>query len=173
MMIYLKLFTTFFKIGAFSFGGGYAMIPLIQKEIVNIHQWIPLSEFLDIIAISQMTPGPIAVNAATFVGHKIAGVMGSILATFGVIAPSFLIILGLALLFAKFRHTKILDSFFMGVRPVVIALIIQAALSIAINTFTGVKDLIITFAVFIGLFILKINPLIMIAVAAFLGIAIY
>lgn len=100
-MVYLALFYSFFKIGFFSFGGGYAMIPLIEKEIVNIHKWIPVNEFLDIIAISQLTPGPIAINAATFVGHKISGVLGSIAATVGVTAPSFIIILIIAMLIKK------------------------------------------------------------------------
>jgi chromate transporter len=172
-MIYLQLFLTFFKIGAFSFGGGYAMIPLIQKEIIDSHHWLPIEQFLDIIAVSQMTPGPIAINAATFVGYKVAGIGGSLAATLGVTAPSFLIILIIAFLIMKFRHVSWLDAFFIGVRPAVIALIIQAAYSVAKNSFSGVRDIIIAVAVFCGLYLLKINPLLIIAMAALLGIALY
>ena len=172
-MSYLQLFLTFFKIGAFSFGGGYAMIPLIQKEIIDIHHWLPIEQFLDIIAVSQMTPGPIAINAATFVGYKVAGIGGSLAATLGVTCPSFLIILTIAILIMKFRHVSWLDAFFIGVRPAVIALIIQAAYSVAKNSFSGIKDIMIAAAVFCGLYLLKINPLLIIAMAALLGIVLY
>ncbi|MGH2331947.1 chromate transporter [Thermoanaerobacter mathranii] len=172
-MIYLSLFWVFFKIGAFSFGGGYAMIPLIEKEIIDIHHWLSVDQFLDIIAISQMTPGPIAINAATFVGYKIGGFWGSVAATIGVTAPSFLIIIILALLIMRYRHLPWLDAFFKGVRPAVIALIIQAAYSVGKSSFASIKDMLVAVVVFVGLYLLKINPLIMIVVAAALGIAMY
>ena len=92
MKIYIQLFLTFFKIGAFSFGGGYAMIPFIQREVIDKHNWINLSNFSDIIGISQMTPGPVAVNTATFVGYKLAGVLGSFSATLGITVVSFILI---------------------------------------------------------------------------------
>lgn len=136
-MIYLSLFWAFFKVGAFSFGGGYAMIPLIKKEIIDIHHWLSVDQFLDIIAISQMTPGPIAINAATFVGYKVGGFWGSAAATIGVTSPSFLIIIILALLIIRYRHLPWLDAFFKGVRPAVIALIVQAAYSVGKSSFTG------------------------------------
>ncbi|ABY93620.1 MAG: Chromate transporter [Caldanaerobacter subterraneus] len=172
-MIYLSLFWAFFKVGAFSFGGGYAMIPLIKKEIIDIHHWLSVDQFLDIIAISQMTPGPIAINAATFVGYKVGGFWGSAAATIGVTAPSFLIIIILALLIIRYRHLPWLDAFFKGVRPAVIALIVQAAYSVGKSSFTGIKDMLVAAVVFVGLYLLKINPLIIIVMAAILGIVIY
>ncbi|GAB6116432.1 chromate transporter [Thermoanaerobacter brockii subsp. lactiethylicus] len=172
-MIYLNLFWAFFKVGAFSFGGGYAMIPLIKKEIIDIHHWLSVDQFLDIIAISQMTPGPIAINAATFVGYKVGGFWGSAAATIGVTAPSFLIIIILALLIIRYRHLPWLDAFFKGVRPAVIALIVQAAYSVGKSSFTGIKDMLVAAVVFVGLYLLKINPLIIIVMAAILGIVIY
>ncbi|ABY95875.1 MULTISPECIES: chromate transporter [Thermoanaerobacter] len=172
-MIYLSLFWAFFKVGAFSFGGGYAMIPLIKKEIIDIHHWLSVDQFLDIIAISQMTPGPIAINAATFVGYKVGGFWGSAAATIGVTSPSFLIIIILALLIIRYRHLPWLDAFFKGVRPAVIALIVQAAYSVGKSSFTGIKDMLVAAVVFVGLYLLKINPLIIIVMAAILGIVIY
>lgn len=138
-MIYLSLFWAFFKVGAFSFGGGYAMIPLIKKEIIDIHHWLSVDQFLDIIAISQMTPGPIAINAATFVGYKVGGFWGSAAATIGVTSPSFLIIIILALLIIRYRHLPWLDAFFKGVRPAVIALIVQAAYSVGKSSLPALK----------------------------------
>ncbi|MDK2794243.1 MAG: chromate transporter, partial [Caldanaerobacter sp.] len=130
-------------------------------------------QFLDIIAISQMTPGPIAINAATFVGYKIGRFWGSVAATIGVTAPSFLIIIILALLIIRYRHLPWLEAFFKGVRPAVIALIVQAAYSVGKSSFTGIKDMLVAAMVFVGLYLLKINPLIIILMAAILGIVIY
>jgi len=172
-VIYLELFWSFFKIGAFSFGGGYAMIPLIEKEIIDIHGWLPIDQFLDIIAISQMTPGPIAINAATFVGYRVAGTWGSVVSTLGVTAPSFILILTLAFLIIKYRNLPLVDKFFIGVRPVVIALIVHAGCSVAQRSFTGVKDLMLAAAVFGALYLFKINPILIIAGAAAAGILIY
>jgi len=172
-MIYLSLFWAFFKVGAFSFGGGYAMIPLIKKEIIDIHHWLSMDQFLDIIAISQMTPGPIAINTATFVGYKVGGFWGSAAATLGVTSPSFLIIIILALLIIKYHHLPWLDAFFKGVRPAVITLIVQAAYSVGKSSFTGIKDMLVAAVVFVGLYLFKINPLIIIVMAAILGIVIY
>ncbi|TYP58758.1 chromate transporter [Thermosediminibacter litoriperuensis] len=172
-MIYILLFWSFFKIGLFSFGGGYAMIPLIQKEIIDINGWLTLEQFMDVIAISQMTPGPIAVNAATFVGYRIAGFRGAALATAGVTAPSFVIILLLAFLVRKYRGLTWVDAFFFGVRPAVIALIVKAAYSLGKSSILGIKDIILTFAVLAGLYIFKLNPILIIALAAAAGILIY
>lgn len=172
-MIYLALFWTFFKIGAFSFGGGYAMIPLIQREIIDINHWLPIDQFIDIIAISQMTPGPIAINAATFVGYKIAGFWGSVVSTMGVVFPSFIIIILIAFLISKYRNLPLLDNFFIGIRPAVIALIIQAAYSVGKSSFASYKDIVVAILVFIGVYFTKINPIIIIALTALLGIIIY
>ena len=103
-MVLLQLYWSFFKIGLFSIGGGYASLPLIQKEVVDLHQWITMTEFTDIITISQMTPGPIAINTSTFVGTQIGGLLGAIVATLGCVSPSFIIVLFLAHIYVKYRN---------------------------------------------------------------------
>ena len=120
----LKLFTTFFKIGLFSFGGGFAMIPLIQREVIERHKWIDKKDFLDMLVLAQSTPGPIAVNTSVFVGYKTAGVAGAIAATLGTILPSFIVILLLALFFAEVRDNRYVDAAFRAMRPAVVALIV-------------------------------------------------
>ncbi|NLY42603.1 MAG: chromate transporter [Clostridiaceae bacterium] len=126
-MVHLKLFWSFFKVGLFSFGGGYAMIPLIQQEI-EANRWLDAREFADIVAVSQMTPGPLAVNAATYVGVKVAGFWGSFFATLGVSLPSFILILLVAHFFIKFKESKSVEAVLQGVRPVTIGLIGSAVI---------------------------------------------
>jgi len=116
----IKLFISFFKIGAFSFGGGYAMLPLIKEEIIDVHGWLTNTEFIDIIAISEMTPGPIAINSATFLGYKVAGVLGSVVATIAVVLPSFIVMSILYHFIVKFKNTPYLEWVFSGIRPVVL-----------------------------------------------------
>ena len=123
------LFATFFKIGAFTFGGGYAMIPLIQKEVVEEKGWMKDSDILDIIAIAESTPGPIAINSATFVGYKVAGVLGSACATFGVVLPSFIVISLISLVLRQFSEIQAVRFAFRGIRAGVLALIFKALLS--------------------------------------------
>ncbi len=106
-MLLIRLFWEFFKIGAFTFGGGYAMIPLIEKEIVNKYHWLTLEQFTDLIAISEMTPGPVAVNSATFVGYKVAKFWGAVASTLGVILPSFLVIWAIAFVFFQFQNNPL------------------------------------------------------------------
>ena len=134
-MIYLQLFISFLKIGAFSFGGGYAAMPLIQEEVVNIHSWLSLSEFSDLITISQMTPGPIAINSATFVGTKIAGVWGSVVATLGCILPSCIIIIILSYFYMRYRNLDIMKRILRTLRPAVVAMIATAGLAILVSSF--------------------------------------
>ena len=122
----LSLFWTFFKIGAFTFGGGYAMIPLIQKETVEIKGWITDDDILEIIAIAESTPGPIAINSATFVGYRTAGVLGAACATFGVVLPSFCIILAIASVLREFQEVKAVQYAFNGIRAGVLALLFKA-----------------------------------------------
>lgn len=131
-MIYLELFFSFIKIGLFSFGGGYAMIPLIQKEI-ELHGWISQAEFVDIIAIAEMTPGPIAVNSATFVGYKTAGLLGSVATTIGVALPSLILILAVSQFFFKIQKKPVNIMMFYGIRPVITGLIAAAAFFVAEN----------------------------------------
>ncbi len=122
----LSLFWTFFKIGAFTFGGGYAMIPLIQKEVVENKQWITDDDILEIIAIAESTPGPIAINSATFVGYRVCGVLGSFFATLGVVLPSFVIILAISFILDTFQHITAVQYAFNGIRAGVLALLLKA-----------------------------------------------
>ncbi len=140
-MILLELFWRFFQVGLFSFGGGYAALPLIRQQIVEITGWLSQTEFSDIVAISQMTPGPIALNASTFVGVKIAGLIGGIAATLGCITPSCIIVLVLARYFFKYRDLRFMQSILRGLRPAVAALIMTASVSIvATAVFLVVPD---------------------------------
>ncbi len=119
----LKLFLTFFKIGTFTLGGGYAMLPLIQREIVENRSWVEEEDFFELLALAQSSPGPVAVNASVFVGYKVAGVTGSIAATLGTTLPSFLIILVIAAWLVDYRSNPFVEAFFKGVRPAVVAMI--------------------------------------------------
>lgn len=125
----LTLFAVFFKIGAFTFGGGYAMIPIIEKEVSEKRKWISGEDILDIFAISESTPGPIAINTATFIGYKIAGVLGAFCATFGVVLPSFIIISLISLVLRQFSDNKVVQYAFNGIRAGVLALLIKALVS--------------------------------------------
>lgn len=129
-MYYLDLFFSFLQIGLFSVGGGYAAIPLIQNQVVDTHKWLTMSEFTDLITIAEMTPGPIAINAATFVGNRIDGVLGALVATFGCITPSIIIVSLLAYLYYKYRGLTYLDSVLFTLRAAVVALIAGAGISI-------------------------------------------
>lgn len=120
------LFITFFKIGAFTFGGGYAMIPLIQRETVENHKWISDEDILDVIAIAESTPGPIAINSATFVGYKVAGFFGAFFSTLGVVLPSFIIILAISYALDAFKEIKAVQFAFQGIRAGVLAMIFKA-----------------------------------------------
>lgn len=122
----ISLFLTFFKIGAFTFGGGYAMIPLIQKEVVDEKKWITDDDILEIIAIAESTPGPIAINSATFIGYRVCGFWGSFFATLGVVLPSFVIILTISFILNEFQNIKAVKYAFEGIRAGVLALLIKA-----------------------------------------------
>ena len=128
--MYAKIFFTFFKIGLFTFGGGHAMIPLIHRDVIDTNEWIKESEFIHIIAIAESTPGPIAVNTATYVGYKIKGVLGSAVATLGVILPSFIIISLISLILMEFKENTYVEYAFKGIRVAVSMLIFNAALRI-------------------------------------------
>lgn len=121
-----KMFVTFFKIGAFTFGGGYAMIPIIQNEIVDKHKWINEEEFIDALSLTQASPGPVAVNTSIYVGYKLRKIPGAIVCTIGTVLPSFIIISIIARFFTEFRGNAIMEKVFMGVRPAVVALILAA-----------------------------------------------
>lgn len=133
MSIYLQLFVSFLQIGAFSFGGGYAAMPLIQQQVVSLHGWLTPGEFTDLITISQMTPGPIAINSATFVGTRIAGFWGAMAATVGCILPSCLLVSLLAWAYLRYRNLSLIQQVLTSLRPAVIAMIASAGLSILVT----------------------------------------
>jgi len=170
-MIYFQLFITFFKIGLFGFGGGYAMLPLIQQEIVDTHGWLTNTEFIDIVAISQMTPGPIGINAATFVGYTATGsVWGATVATIAFCLPSFIIMLLICKLFSPFRTNPYFESIFKVLRPVVVGLIASAALIlITPDSFFDYGSLIIFAVAFFTSWKLKLHPIITLVAAGFSG----
>lgn len=168
-MIILKLFISFLQIGVFSFGGGYAAMPLIQAQVVDKNSWITLGEFTDLITISQMTPGPIAVNAATFIGIRTAGIGGAVAATLGCILPSCIIVSVISALYMKYRSMRVLDGALDFLRPAVIALIAYSGLSILISAAfaDGVKaDMLIIFtAALLPLRKSKLDPIIIIFIS--------
>ena len=136
-MIYIQLFLSFLQIGLFSFGGGYAAMPLIQGQVVDLYHWLTLGEFTDLITISQMTPGPIAVNSATFVGLRLGGVLGAVIATLGCILPSCIIVFLLARIYLKYKEVPMIQGVLGSLRPAVVAMIASAGLSILILSFWG------------------------------------
>ncbi len=140
MNIYWESFSIFFKIGLFTIGGGYAMIPLIENEVVNKKGWIDKEEFVDLMAVAQSSPGVFAVNMAIFIGYKIRGLKGSLTTALGTILPSFLIILAIALFFQQFKDNRLVENIFKGIRPAVVALIAAPTFSVAksskINKYT-------------------------------------
>ena len=170
-MIYLKIFWEFIKIGAFTFGGGYAMIPLMEREVVNKYRWLTIGQFTDLIAISEMTPGPVAINSATFVGYKVAKFWGAVVATMGVVLPSFLTIWAIASVFFQFQNNPTVQAAFKGLRPAVLGLIIVAALSISkTSILAGYKSLLIVIGTVIVLSIFKIHPILVLITCAIIGI---
>ena len=160
-MIYLQLFLSFLQIGAFSFGGGYAAMPLIQAQVVDLHHWLSLGEFTDLVTISQMPPGPIAINSATFVGLKIAGFSGALCATFGCILPSCIIVSVIAWIYMKYRKMTLLQGVLNSLRPAVVSLIGAAGLSIIITAFFGEQGV-------MALQNLKVQAVVIFAVSVYL-----
>ncbi len=136
-MIYLQLFWSFFQIGLFSIGGGYAAMPLIETQAVHLHGWLTMETFADLVTISEMTPGPITINSSTFVGMQVAGFPGALAATFGCIAPSCMIILFLAWIYGKYRQGWVFDSVLRGLRPAVVGMIASAGLSLLLLALWG------------------------------------
>ncbi len=182
-MIYLSLFLSFLQVGMFSIGGGYAAIPLIQSQVVGLHGWLSLSEFTDLVTIAEMTPGPIAVNSATFVGTRIAGLPGALVATFGCILPSCFIVSLLAYIYYKYKELGALQSVLSSLRPAVVALIASAGLSIlGLVAFSGAAPALsavnwVGVALFAGaLFVLrkfKWNPILVMSLCGVLGLVLF
>jgi len=169
----INLFISFFKIGVFAYGGGYAMIPLIEREIVVTNSWITPSQFLDIIGISQATPGPIAINTATFVGYRINGFLGSVFATIGVVTFSFILVSIATHYMIKFKNAKILKNALIGMRPALIGLIISAFISLAGKSYVDVKSVIIGCIILVVSLKSKLHPILIIVLSGVLGVAFY
>ena len=155
-MIYLELFWSFVQVGLFCVGGGYASMPLIQAQVIDVHGWLSMSEFIDIFTISQMTPGPIGINAATFVGMKVAGFLGAIVATLGFVTPSFILGIILAKLFFKYGNIGVIKVILNGLRPAVVALICSAGMSFIFLALFNTEKMPINVADidYLGLFVL-------------------
>jgi len=173
MNILLNLLLTFMKIGAFSFGGGYVMIPLIQREVVEMHQWVTESMFIDMIAISQSTPGPIAVNTATFAGYQVGGIMGAAIATLGVTSVSFCLIVWITVKMASAKGNELVHCFFYGLRPAVVAMLAGVALKLGNVAIGDMFGGLIFIGVFIGVSKFKLHPLLGIIGSGILGIVLY
>lgn len=167
----LSLFLTFLKIGAFTFGGGYAMIPLIQKDISEKKKWISDDDILDIVAIAESTPGPIAINSATFVGYKVCGFFGALLSTLGVVLPSFLVILVIASVLREFQDYRAVRYAFFGIRTGVLALIVKALISMYKQCKKNITSYIVIAAAFVSVAIFDVNVLIVIIGCAVFGLA--
>ena len=165
-----SLFVTFFKIGAFTFGGGYAMIPLIQKEAVEKNKWVTDDDILEIIAIAESTPGPIAINSATFVGYRTSGVLGAACATFGVVLPSFVIILLISFALEQFQEVKAVQYAFNGIRAGVLALLFKALWGMYKKSPKGWAAYVVMAAAFVLTAFLKINTLYVIIFCAVFGL---
>ena len=183
IMIYLELFLTFFLIGMFTIGGGYSMLPLIQGQVVNVHGWIDETTFTDIVAISQMTPGPIGINSATYIGYEVLlesgasefmSVLGSFTATFAVVLPSFIIVLLLCKVYETWKNHPIFKGVMSGLRPAVIGLIGTAAITLATpENFIDWKSFVICAVAFIALYFKKVGPFAIIGIGAILGLLVY
>ena len=166
----LELFFTFIKIGAFTFGGGYAMIPLIQRETVVNRGWISDEDLIDIIAIAESTPGPIAINSATFVGYRTGGFWGALLATLGVVLPSFIIITAISYILRQFQNIRAVQYAFWGLRAGVLALILKALWSMYTQCPKNILAYILAASAFTAVAVFDISVLIVIASCAVIGL---
>mgnify|MGYP000854301602 FL=1 len=187
-MIYLYLFITFFEIGIFGFGGGYGMLSLIQTEVVVNHNWLTTAEFTNIVAISQMTPGPVGINSATYCGYVAAhnagfgggmAVLGSAIATFALVLPSLIMMILISKMFMKYMNHPIVTNVFLGLRPAVVGLLAAATLLLMTednfstpqsNPWQFYISVALFVATFVGTKYIKVNPILMIGLAAFAGL---
>ncbi|MTI46883.1 chromate transporter [Sporosalibacterium faouarense] len=172
-MILLKMFITFLKIGAFTFGGGYAMIPLIQAEVVDVNKWLTYEEFIDTVVIAQSAPGAIAVNVSVFVGYRIKKTLGAIVCTLAVVIPSFVVILTIAVFFYKFKDNAIVEKIFLGIGPAVVALISTAVLRFSKGIELNKVTLMISIVTIVAVALLNVNPIFIIVLAGVCGAGLY
>ncbi|MBR2946733.1 MAG: chromate transporter [Bacteroidaceae bacterium] len=191
ILLYLKIFWTFFKIGLFGFGGGYAMISMIQAEVVSNHGWMTNGEFTDIVAISQSTPGPIGINSATYVGYtsvvnagysSLWGALGSLIATFAVVLPSLILMLAISRFFMKYKNHPAVEHTFMGLRPAVVGLLAAAALLLMnAENFSAPGENPWQFFISVGLFLFafigqmvyKMNPVLLLVLCGITGLLLF
>ena len=171
--ILLSLYWSFLKVGLFTVGGGYAMIPLMEAEVIKVHGWLTPSEFLDIIAVAEMTPGPISINAATFIGYTLAGVTGSLIATLGVITPSLVLLTLLSKVLLQVVRNPGAENFISGLRSGLIALILLASFTLGQTAIIDVPTALIFAALLIGSLVRRVSPLYFIALGAILGLLLY
>ena len=182
-MIFFELFSTFFIIGMFTIGGGYAMLSLIQNEVVTVHGWIDETTFTDIVAISQMTPGPIGINSATYIGYEVLArtgaseflcILGSATATFAVVLPSFIIVLAICRVYDKWKNHYMFQGVMSGLNPATLGLIGTAALGLATpENFIDWKSYVLCISAFIALYFKKLGPFSVIGIGALAGLLIY
>ncbi|MEE1168973.1 MAG: chromate transporter [Alistipes sp.] len=177
-MTLLQLFLSYLKIGFFGFGGGYAMLSLIHSEVVVSHQWLTNSEFSDIVAISQMTPGPIAINSATYIGYEVAGFWGSVVATVAVSLPALTLMLLITIFFLRLRDNRYVKGVVAGMRPVVIGMIASAALLLIFPTSSDGASFIDgwSWAIFVATLVAsarKVNPILLIVISGVVGVILY
>lgn len=165
----LDIFFTFFKIGSFTIGGGYAMLPVIQREVVDNKKWLGDEEFLDSIAVTNSLPGPLAINCATFVGYKKAGYAGAVSAAMGAVMPSFLIILLIAMFFSRVQENPYVEYVFAGIRPAVVALIAFALVKLVKSMGINIINITIALAVLLSILLLNFHPIVTIVICGGLG----
>lgn len=170
MKLLLKIFGIFLKIGTFTIGGGYAMIPLIEKEVVDKQKWIDREDFVDMLALAQSSPGPIAVNVSVFVGYKVAGVLGSIFAVFGAIFTAFTTLLVVAIYFIGVKDSMVVEKVFKGIRPAVVALIAAPVIRMGKSAKINNKTIFIPIVVVLLVIFLKVSPIYIVIGAGVLGI---
>ena len=173
-MMYLNLFFVFFKVGLFSFGGGYAILPLMQHEVVDVNKWISFKEFMDIVAVSQITPGPISINLATHVGYRIGGTLGSTIATTSVILPSIIIISLIVIFLKRFSKLPAVQRIFKSLRVTIVGLILAAGIALFVKeNFIDYKSYIIFTSVLIGGLVFKIGSITLIILSGVAGAILY
>ena len=173
-MTYLNLFFVFFKVGLFSFGGGYAILPLMQHEVVDINKWISFKEFMDIVAVSQITPGPISINLATHVGYRIGGTLGSTIATTSVVLPSIIIVSLIVIFLKRFSKLPVVQRIFKSLRVTIVGLILAAGIVLFVKeNFIDYKSYIIFTSVLIGGLVFKIGSITLIILSGVAGAILY
>ena len=169
----ISLYYSFFKVGLFTIGGGYAMIPLMEAEVIHGNSWLTAPEFIDIIAIAEMTPGPISINAATFIGYQLAGITGSIIATLGIISPSLILLLLFAKLLGRVIQNPRAENFLNGLRSALVALILLAAYNLGHTAVIDTPTTIFASLILVASLLIQANPLIFITLGAILGLFFY